>query len=77
MTVFLGLVENVITKGLSNDPEIGPYVYHHVCLQHYLETHLVEMKQLLEVNERESHRIIIMVSFSVRGRRPDPSTIIF
>lgn len=55
----------------------GPYVYYHVCLQHYLKTHLVELKQLLEVNEQENNRLIIMVSFPMSDRGSNLSGIIF
>lgn len=76
MTRFLGLVEKVIIKYLSNGPEMRPYEHYHVYLQHYLETHLVALKRLLEVNEQDDHRIIITVSFPIRGRGPGLSAVI-
>lgn len=70
-------MENVIIKGPPNGPEIRPYAYYHVCLQHHLETHLAELKQLLEVNEQQNHRLIIIVSFPIRVRSPNLSAVIF
>lgn len=72
---FLGWVENVFIKDCQTAQR--PYVYYNICLQRYLKTHLVELKWLLEVNEQENNRLIIMGSFPITGRGPDLSAVIF